>query len=144
MTHQHAGEHQPYGDHSHKHHAEDAGDERHGHDHGSEEHVHSLRGRLLDLVRPHSHDAADSVDAALEASVDGIRAVKVSPPRTQSHVTGPAGCRRHLGVREKVRLPVRQFEQLGREATSVEQSTDASSGASTHGPIIPRSRPNSG
>ncbi len=52
----------------------------------------------------------------------------------------------HADVRvlEKVRLPVRELEQLGREATSVEQSTDASRGASTHGPIIPRSRPNSG
>ena len=30
------------------------------------------------MLRPHSHDAADSVDAALEASAEGIRAVKVS------------------------------------------------------------------
>jgi cation diffusion facilitator family transporter len=30
------------------------------------------------VLRPHSHDAADSVDSALEASSDGIRAVKVS------------------------------------------------------------------
>jgi cation diffusion facilitator family transporter len=29
-------------------------------------------------LRPHSHDAADSVDSALEASADGIRAVKIS------------------------------------------------------------------
>jgi cation diffusion facilitator family transporter len=29
-------------------------------------------------VRPHSHDAADSIDGALEASRDGIRAVKLS------------------------------------------------------------------
>jgi len=29
-------------------------------------------------ISPHSHDAADSVDAALEASAEGIRAVKVS------------------------------------------------------------------
>ena len=32
----------------------------------------------LSIVRPHSHDSADSVDAALEASADGIRAVKIS------------------------------------------------------------------
>jgi len=33
---------------------------------------------VLSIVRPHSHDAADSVDSALEASSDGIRAVKIS------------------------------------------------------------------
>jgi len=30
------------------------------------------------VFRPHSHDAADSVDAALESSAQGIRAVKIS------------------------------------------------------------------
>nr|WP_226363862.1 cation diffusion facilitator family transporter [Pseudonocardia abyssalis] len=30
------------------------------------------------MFRPHSHDAADSVDAELEASADGIRALKIS------------------------------------------------------------------
>jgi cation diffusion facilitator family transporter len=30
------------------------------------------------VLRPHSHDAADSVDAALAASADGIRALKIS------------------------------------------------------------------
>ncbi len=30
------------------------------------------------LFTPHSHDSADSVDSALEASADGIRAVKIS------------------------------------------------------------------
>jgi Co/Zn/Cd efflux system component len=30
------------------------------------------------VFRPHSHDAADSVDAALESSVEGIRALKIS------------------------------------------------------------------
>ncbi|HEX2704152.1 MAG TPA: cation diffusion facilitator family transporter [Candidatus Lustribacter sp.] len=34
--------------------------------------------RLRNAVRPHSHDAAGSLDAALESSADGIRAVKVS------------------------------------------------------------------
>ncbi len=32
----------------------------------------------MSVVRPHSHDSADSVDSALEASARGIRAVKVS------------------------------------------------------------------
>ncbi|MGI8528032.1 MAG: cation diffusion facilitator family transporter [Geodermatophilaceae bacterium] len=35
-------------------------------------------GWFTSLFRPHSHDAADSVDAALEASADGIRALKIS------------------------------------------------------------------
>jgi divalent metal cation (Fe/Co/Zn/Cd) transporter len=37
-----------------------------------------VRGFLSSLFRPHSHDAADSVDAALESSEQGIRAVKIS------------------------------------------------------------------
>ena len=47
----------------------------HDHDHGR---PGGLRGWLLDLVRPHSHDAADSLDSALETSAEGIRAVKIS------------------------------------------------------------------
>jgi cation diffusion facilitator family transporter len=33
---------------------------------------------MASLFMPHSHDAPDSVDSALEASADGIRAVKIS------------------------------------------------------------------
>ena len=44
-----------------------------GHDHPT-----GLFGRLRELVAPHSHDAVDSVDAALESSAKGIRALKVS------------------------------------------------------------------
>jgi hypothetical protein len=33
---------------------------------------------LLSIFRPHSHDGADAVDSALEASTDGVRAVKIS------------------------------------------------------------------
>ena len=44
-----------------------------GHDHPT-----GLLGRLRELVAPHSHDAVDSVDAALESSAKGIRALKVS------------------------------------------------------------------
>ena len=49
------------------------------HEHG-QRHAHpgGLRGWILELFRPHSHDAADSVDSALEASAEGIRAVKIS------------------------------------------------------------------
>ena len=45
------------------------------HDH---QHPSGLRGFVLSLCRPHSHDAADSVDSALESSTEGIRAVKIS------------------------------------------------------------------
>ncbi|MDV7244220.1 MULTISPECIES: cation diffusion facilitator family transporter [Rhodococcus] len=51
----------------------------HGHGHG---HEHEGGGRFRAAVRevfaPHSHDAADSVDDALESSEIGIRAVKIS------------------------------------------------------------------
>jgi len=49
-----------------------------GHDHHHQPDDHSWRARLTHLVRPHSHDAADSLDAALESSAQGIRAVKIS------------------------------------------------------------------
>jgi cation diffusion facilitator family transporter len=35
-------------------------------------------GRIVHLLRPHSHEVADKVDAALEASADGIRALWIS------------------------------------------------------------------
>lgn len=48
----------------------------HGHDH---DHDHGgLWGRIRRVVAPHSHDAADSIDAALASSERGIRAVKIS------------------------------------------------------------------
>jgi cation diffusion facilitator family transporter len=71
-------------DHAHDH-AHDHPHERqhdgHGHGHGHGEghrHATGWRARLVELLRPHSHDSADSVDAALESSARGIRAVKVS------------------------------------------------------------------
>ncbi|OBK48806.1 cation diffusion facilitator family transporter [Mycobacterium sp. 1081908.1] len=53
----------------------DSHDHDNGHDH---HHAHGIRGIVAQLLVPHSHDAADSVDTALESSVVGIRAVKVS------------------------------------------------------------------
>jgi cation diffusion facilitator family transporter len=41
-------------------------------------HSHGLRGAIREVVTPHSHDAADSVDDALESSAAGIRTVKIS------------------------------------------------------------------
>src|SRR5215210_2142162 len=55
----------------------------HGHDHSEgpdhgHEHAGGVKGFVLSLIRPHSHDAADSVDSALESSAEGIRALKIS------------------------------------------------------------------
>jgi len=77
-----AGHKQPAG-HDHGH--EDGHDHGPGHGHGrgsgvahNHEHPAGLKGFLLSIFRQHSHDAADSVDSALEASAEGIRAVKIS------------------------------------------------------------------
>jgi len=59
--------------HEHVHAHSEEHDPEHGHQHPG-----GLRGFLTSLVAPHSHDAADSVDRALESSAQGIRAVKVS------------------------------------------------------------------
>ncbi|HJT90724.1 MAG TPA: cation diffusion facilitator family transporter [Mycobacterium sp.] len=52
----------------------------HGHTH--HEHDHRRSGRIAQMFRglvgAHSHDASDSIDAALESDARGIRAVKVS------------------------------------------------------------------
>lgn len=53
------------------------------HDHGAlDERGHAyatgLRRAIVEVFRPHSHDAADSIDTALEASESGLRAVKIS------------------------------------------------------------------
>jgi cation diffusion facilitator family transporter len=53
--------------------------EGHDHDHGDDhDHATGLRGFVLSIFKPHSHDAADSVDSALESSKEGIRALKIS------------------------------------------------------------------
>lgn len=62
--------------HDHDHHHEHAGE----HSHGPEGHSHptGFKGFLHGLFVPHSHDASDSIDDALEASKEGVRALKVS------------------------------------------------------------------
>jgi cation diffusion facilitator family transporter len=57
--------------------------DHHDHEHGSgkaddHEHGQGLLARIGHLVRPHSHETADKVDAALEASAEGIRALWIS------------------------------------------------------------------
>ena len=54
--------------------------DHHGHDH-HHDHAHGsggISGVLRGFFAPHSHDAKDSLDQALEASSDGIRAVALS------------------------------------------------------------------
>ena len=68
MTHEHLDG--PHADHDHHHHDDD---NEHGHDH-----ERGLRKVFAQIFRPHSHDAADSIDDALEASERGVHAVKVS------------------------------------------------------------------
>ncbi len=48
-----------------------------GHDHHSHHHT-GWKGALREFFVPHTHDAADSIDDALTASREGIRAVKIS------------------------------------------------------------------
>ena len=50
-------------------------DHDHQHDH---DRSGGLRGVVREMFRPHSHDAADSIDSALEANQRGVRAVKIS------------------------------------------------------------------
>jgi cation diffusion facilitator family transporter len=60
-------------------HAHERHEHDHRHDHGGNRHRHgALHGVLRDVFRPHSHDASESVDTALEASERGVRAVKIS------------------------------------------------------------------
>jgi len=68
--------------HEHEHEHESTG-RAHGHehgDHGSGGHSHptGIKGFFYGLFVPHSHDAADSIDNALEASKEGVRALKIS------------------------------------------------------------------
>jgi cation diffusion facilitator family transporter len=72
---EHTHAHAHTDDHGHTHaHTDD-----HGHSH-SHSHTHSpgFLGAVKDFFVPHSHDPSDSIDNALEASSEGIRAVKLS------------------------------------------------------------------
>lgn len=51
---------------------------RGGHSLGGHEHPTGFRGFLYGIFVPHSHDASDSIDNALEANTEGIRALKIS------------------------------------------------------------------
>lgn len=66
--------HSSHHDHDHDHalHS-DGGVHLHDHDHPS-----GLKGFLRGLFVPHTHDAADSIDDAMEASHEGVRALVIS------------------------------------------------------------------
>ncbi|TAM69547.1 MAG: cation transporter [Microbacteriaceae bacterium] len=68
-------------DHGHSHDHDHGHGHGHGHDHGhghGHSHPTGLKGFFYNLFVPHSHDAADSIDDALEASREGVRALKIS------------------------------------------------------------------
>ncbi|MCZ0912777.1 cation diffusion facilitator family transporter [Gordonia amicalis] len=67
--------HLPHAPHRHDHPDDHVHRHPHHHDHA---HRHGFRGIVAEIFAPHSHDAADSVDSALESSKAGIRAVKIS------------------------------------------------------------------
>jgi cation diffusion facilitator family transporter len=73
--HRHGPGHEDEHGHRHEHgHADGHGHgEPHGHEHGTQG-----LDRLRHLFRPHSHEAADKVDAAMEASAEGMRALWIS------------------------------------------------------------------
>lgn len=50
----------------------------HHHSGHTHDHDRTIRAALREIVVPHSHDAGDSIDDALESSAAGIRAVKIS------------------------------------------------------------------
>ncbi len=67
--------------HGHGHDTEPAGEQAdaHGHDHAAPASLWGrVRGGVEHAVKPHSHDAADQVDSALETSREGMRALWIS------------------------------------------------------------------
>jgi cation diffusion facilitator family transporter len=77
-THIHEAHDHPDG-HAHPH-TEHGHPHERGHSHGPGGHSHptGIKGFLYGLFVPHTHDAADSIDDALEASTQGVRALKIS------------------------------------------------------------------
>ena len=59
-------------------HAHGHGHSHHGHDHEHVGRSGKVKAALREVFAPHSHDASDSIDDALESSAAGIRAVKIS------------------------------------------------------------------
>src|ERR1700722_9200478 len=66
----------PSGRHDHDHDPHGHG-HGHGHEHGHE-HRAGLVDRIVHVVQPHSHEAADKIDTAMQASAAGMRALWIS------------------------------------------------------------------
>ena len=78
--HERQREHQAHAhDHNHDHSHDHSHDQDHGHDH---DHAPSrwsrIRHRVAHVVTPHSHDAGDKVDSAMQASREGMRTLWIS------------------------------------------------------------------
>ncbi|MGW4929285.1 cation diffusion facilitator family transporter [Agromyces sp. NPDC004153] len=76
--HEHADHDHEHRGHDHEHEGHDGRDHPHEHEGHDHEHGRGIRGILREFFVPHTHDAADSVDDALEASAQGVRALKIS------------------------------------------------------------------
>ncbi|MEA9983849.1 cation diffusion facilitator family transporter [Subtercola sp. RTI3] len=76
--HEHGHGHDHEHDHEHGHEHGHGHGHEHGHGHGGHRHPSGIRAFFYGLFVPHSHDAADSIDDALEASTAGVRALKIS------------------------------------------------------------------
>ncbi|MBA4864281.1 cation transporter [Streptomyces sp. PSKA54] len=63
--------------HSHDHGPHDGHDHDHGHDHGTSR-WSRWKHQITHVVKPHSHEAADKVDSAMESSAEGMRALWIS------------------------------------------------------------------
>jgi len=93
--------------HPHVGHPDSGHDHEGGHDHGHEhEHGHGGQGpaaRWRHVLRPHSHEAADQVDAVMEGSAEGMRVLWISlgvlglTALIQAVVTGLSGSVALLG-----------------------------------------------
>ncbi|WP_181786320.1 cation diffusion facilitator family transporter [Streptomyces phytophilus] len=70
MSEQHPHPHQHKHDHQHDH--------QHDHEHGHAGRLSRWRHRVGHLLTPHSHDAAEKTDQALESSARGMRALWIS------------------------------------------------------------------
>ena len=81
--HVHSHDHAEHPENDHGHRNPERGEEdvvTHAHGHEDHDHAHpiGLRGWVIQLVRPHSHDHADSLDDALMVSKAGTRALAIS------------------------------------------------------------------
>lgn len=76
--HEHGHEHQHQHQHQHGHHHEHAHEHPHHAPSPSPSRSLGLRHRIAHLLTPHSHEAADKLDPALESSARGMRALWLS------------------------------------------------------------------